>query len=226
MAVRVGASTIFTKTAPIEEGNYVAQDLVALIQTKLQLIHSGFLCTMNTVNGRVTITNTSVPFEMYFLSLNPNIARRPAFNGLGQYLGFRCGRQQAIKDDCTGYQNVVSSSIINIDPSQQYLLQLSCPEPVVNVTHRVSEDGFVDAFAKIILKDGQFQVAFDDNSNLLRKEFTFLAPVSIPQFKVTLLNAQGEEVNMHNVDWSITLEVTEVVNSRTQGQISRTQDRQ
>jgi glutamate dehydrogenase/leucine dehydrogenase len=35
----------------------------------------------------------------------------------------------------------------------------------------VEDKAYVDGFAKIILKDGSYTIAFDDNSNLLRKEF-------------------------------------------------------
>jgi hypothetical protein len=63
---------------------------------------------------------------------------------------------------------------------------------------------------------------FDDNSNLVRKEFTFLAPTAIPFFNVRLMDAYGDTVNMRMIDWSITIEVTEVVNSKTYSQISDT----
>jgi hypothetical protein len=56
----------------------------------------------------------------------------------------------------------------------------------------------------------------------MRKEYTFLAPVTISEFKIKLLNPYGEPVNMLHVDWSVTLEITEVVNSKTYMKLSNT----
>jgi hypothetical protein len=49
-----------------------------------------------------------------------------------------------------------------------------------------------------------------------------LAPHSIPFFTVRLVNAWGDTVNMQLMDWSLTIEVTEVVNSKTYAAISNT----
>lgn len=221
MAVRVGSSTTFTKMAPITPGNYTATELLTAIQTNLIAIHSGFLVTMNQFNGRCTIRNTSVTFEAYLISFNKEIATRPSYWGLGYYLGFREGRIQA-KKDLDGSYFIQGTSLINIQQNQYYLLQLMYPQQIVNLKHRLDEDDYLDAFAKIVLKNGYFAIAFDDNSNLLRKEYTFISPVTIPFFTVKLLNPFGEAVDMLNVDWSVTLEITEVVSSRTYTTLTKT----
>jgi hypothetical protein len=221
LAVKVGFSTTFTKMPPIMSGNYTATELLQAIQNNLvDNIHSGFLVTMNQYNGRCTIRNSSVPFEIYLMSFNKEIASRPAYWGLGYYLGFREGRIVAEKDK-NGYF-ITGSSVINIQQNQYYLLQLQYPEQIVNLKHRLDEDDYLDAFAKIVLKNGYFTIAFDDNSNLLRKEFTFISPVTIPFFTLKLLNPFGEPVDMLNVDWSVTLEITDVVSSRAYTALSKT----
>ena len=88
------------------------------------------------------------------------------------------------------------------------------------------EDNFISAFAKILLKDNAYTVNFDDNSNLIRKEYTFLAPKQIPFFVVRLTDPYGCPVNMMKMDWSITIEVTEIVNSKTYASISNTYNKQ
>ncbi len=224
MAVRIGANPTFIKIIPLSEGNYSAAELMDQLQSRLQAIHSGFTVTINGFDGKCMIRNSTVGFELYTGSFKKSIATRPSHWGLGYYLGFRDGRVLSSPDN-TGNYSVMGVSPVNVQQSQYYLLQLFCPESVDTVTHRLFQDGYVSAFAKIILKDGYFTVAFDDNSNLLRKEFTFLAPVTIPYFTVKLLNPFGEPVDMHNVDWSITVECTEVVNSVTYTALSRTYQR-
>lgn len=221
MAVRIGTSSTFTKMTPLQAGNYSASELIAAIQTRLQAIHSQFTVILNINTGRCVIRNTAVPFELYLASYNKEIAARQSFWGLGYYLGFRNNRIQAAQD-IDGMWFVEGISVLNVQQNQYYLLQLNCPDAVVNVTHRLQDDGYVDAFAKVVLKNGYFTIAFDDNSNLMRKEFTFLAPSKVPFFNVKLLNPFGEPVNMLNVDWSLTIEVTEVVNSKTYTTISKT----
>ncbi len=46
----------------------------------------------------------------------------------------------------------------------------------------------------------------------MRNEYTFLSPVNVPHFQISLLDPWGELVNMMDVDWSYTVEVTEIKN--------------
>jgi hypothetical protein len=86
---------------------------------------------------------------------------------------------------------------------------------MVNVYHRLANDSYVEAFAKLVLDDGYYQIQFDNGSNLLRKEISFLSPITVPFFQVKLLDSWGKAVNMLGADWSLSLELTEVVNSKT-----------
>jgi hypothetical protein len=223
-AVRVGASDTFTKCVPIPDGNYTATRLMNAIQTSLQGVHSGFSCTFNSTNGRVTISNSSLPFELYLISYNKKIASRLANWGIGYNLGFRSGKVKAISAIGGGY-SITGESLLCLQSAPYYLLELKCPDSVENVTHPVLDNGYLNAFAKVILKDNVYVFNFDDNSNLVRKEFTYLAPTSIPFFNVRLMDSYGDTVNMQFMDWSITIEVTEIVNSKTYADISNTYSR-
>lgn len=223
-AVRVGASDTFTKCTPIPDGNYTSNRLMTAIQTSLQNVHSGFTCTFNALNGRVTIANSSLPFDLYLISYNKKIASRLANWGIGYNIGFRSGKVKAISSTGGGY-SVTGESLLSLQAAPYYLLELKCPDSVENVTHPVLDNGYLNAFAKVILKDNVYTFNFDDNSNLVRKEFTYLAPTSIPFFNVRLMDPYGDTVNMQFMDWSITIEVTEVVNSKTYADISNTYSR-
>ena len=76
-----------------------------------------------------------------------------------------------------------------------------------------------------MLKNNVYEVQFDDNSNLLRKEYTFLAPVTIPSFHFRLLDPWGDPPALMYSDWSVALELTEIVNSKTYGALSKTYSR-
>jgi hypothetical protein len=223
-AVRLGSSDTFTKCTPIPDGNYTANRLMNAIQTSLQVVHSGFNCTFNTLNGRVTISNTSLPFELYLISYNKTIASRLANWGIGYNLGFRQGKVKSVSALGGGF-STTGESLLSLQAAPYYLLELKCPDSVENVTHPVLDNGFLNAFAKVVLKENVYTFNFDDNSNLMRKEFTFLAPTSIPFFSVRLMDSYGDTVNMQFMDWSITIEVTEVVNSKTYAEISNTYSR-
>jgi hypothetical protein len=213
MLVRIGAAPNFTNTGNIVTGNYTAAALVASIQALLQNIHSGFTCTLSPISGLLTIKNTSVAFTFDFASTNATIGARPTHWGLGYYLGFRSSLIDSAVDS-NGINFITGISVINVQANPYYLLTLKCPDEVVNVTHRINNGTFLSAFAKIVLTDNYYQLQFDDNSNLMRKEYTFLSPVNIPFFQLSLIDPWGDLVNMMDADWSVTIEVTEIKSSK------------
>ena len=219
-SIRVANGVRFIQSGHLLAGNYTASSLVAAVQSMLQNIHSSFTCNLSPISGFLTISNPVIPFIIDFSSLITDIANRPTHWGLGYYLGFRDTVVTSIYNAGTSTYSVTTSSIINVQGTPYYLLELKCPDKVVNVTHRVSSETYVDAFAKIVLRDNYYQIQFDDGSNLMRKEYTFLSPVSIPFFQVSVLDPWGKMVNMLDADWSLTLEVTEVVNSKTYNQLA------
>lgn len=221
-AVRLASNQTFVKCNPIPDGNYTSAKLITAIESSLKNIHSGFTVAFNPTNGKISITNSSLTFEMYMQSYNKEIASRPADWGIGYRLGFRRGKVQAAALPAGAGFGIVGEALLSLAPAPYYLLQLECPDAVENVTHPLLDDGYLSAFAKVILKDNFYTYQFDDNQNLVRKEFTYLAPHSIPFFTVRLVDAWGNTVDMQLMDWSLTIEVTEVVNSKTYAAISNT----
>jgi hypothetical protein len=221
-AVRLAANTTFVKCNPIPDGNYTSAKLVTAIESSLKNIHNGFTVTFNPTNGKISINNSSLTFEIYLQSYNKEIASRPADWGIGYRLGFRRGKIQAVALPAGAGFGIIGEALLSLSAAPYYLLQLECPEAIENVTHPLLDDDYLSAFAKVILKDNFYTYQFDDNQNLVRKEFTYLAPHSIPFFTVRLVNAWGDTVNMQLMDWSLTIEVTEVVNSKTYAAISNT----
>ena len=221
----VSVGGISVKSGHLLSGNYTGAGLANAVQTLLQSIHSGFTCKLSTITGFITIGNPSIAFTMHFDSSSTKVAQRPTHWGLGYYLGFRERDVTSVYVQSTGLYSAIGTSVINVQATPYYLLQLKCPDSVMNVTHRLNNDTFIEAFAKLVLKDNYYQIQFDDGSNLLRKEYTFIAPTNIPFFQVSLRDPWGDLVNMLDADWSLTLEITEIVNSKTYKDISKRYER-
>jgi len=210
-SVLLGTSTTYTQSDGLIDGNYSSANLISVFQEKLQDIDPNFTVTLNQYSNTVTIRNTT-NFVFDFASTNNTIASRATHWGLGYYLGFR--DTVAVSTFENGVYSIKSDTVINVNPNPYYLVKLKCPEDVVNVTHRLDGGGFVSAFAKVILSNNYYQIQFDNNSNLVRNEYTFLSPVNIPFFQISLVDPWGELVNMMNIEWSYTVEVTEIKNSK------------
>jgi len=218
----IGNSLTYTASTPLVDGNYTVAQLIAAVQTNLRLMDPNFTVTLNDYSNTVTITNTR-KFIFDFASPNNTIASRATHWGLGYYLGFR--DTVAVSTLINGLYSVTSETLINVKPNPYYLVKLKCPEDAVNVTHRLNGGGFVSAFAKIVLSNNFYELQFDNISNLIRNEYTFLSPVNIPFFQISLVDPWGELVNMMNIEWSYTLEVTEIKNSKEYNSLLTTYQR-
>lgn len=214
MRVLLGNATNYITTGTLLAGNYTGGALVTAIQNKLQAIDSHFTVTLNGISGLINITNSLQKFTVDFASPIDKIASRPTYWGLGYYLGFRDTVMSSVYSGVTGGYTVFGTSVINVSPNAYYLVRLQCPDDAINVTHRTVGGGFISAFAKIVLTNNFYQIQFDDNSNLMRNEYTFVSPINIPHFQISLLDPWGELVNMMDADWSYTIEVTEIKNSK------------
>jgi len=218
----VGNTLSYTQTEPIIDGNYTAEQLIEVIQEQLQNLDPDFKVILNPYSKILTITNIR-RFTFDFASTNNTIASRATHWGLGYYLGFR--DTIAVANHIDGIYSVTGETVMNVNPNPYYLVKLKCPEDVVNVTHRLDGGGFVSAFAKIILSNNYYQLQFDNNSNLVRNEYTFLSPVNIPFFQISLVDPWGDLVNMMNIEWSYTVEVTEIKNSKEYNNLMTTYQR-
>jgi hypothetical protein len=211
----VGSSTWIDATIPA--GNYTADELAAVIQTALGV---GFTVVVSPTSGLMTITYSGGAFEIRGTSPVGRISERPKYWGIGYYMGFRT---KEVTSDSLGV--LTGTSIVLVQDAPYYLIQLEVPSSVTPLTHRLWDNGWIGAFAKVVLRDGAYTVEFDDGGNMLRKENTFLAPVNIQSIRVRIVDPFGDTVNLRDMDWSMTLEMYEVVNSRVYSAISETYGR-
>jgi hypothetical protein len=208
----------------IPTGNYTDQQLVTELEIALQTIDPNFTVVEDLLSGIITITNT-VPFQFSGVSNVKKIADRRTHWGLGYYLGFREKLSQLSQVDISGNQAVSGSTVILIQSTPYYLLQLQCPDYVEQMMHRTDCNGWIPAFAKLVLRDEAYVLQFVDSGDWIRKEYTFLSPVNVSSLRIRLVDPYGDTVDMREMDWSMTFELYEVVNSRTFQHLSMTYDR-
>ena len=201
----------------IPSGNYDPSGFCATIQSSLQTVDASFACVLNSRTGCMTIRRGGGSFSLTLGSDNPLVAARDTFWGIGYNMGFR---SQKVVADGSGV--LVAPSLVLTRPTPYMLLQLRCPDQLETITHRISGNSSIPAFAKLVLRGDSFVAAFDDNANLLRKEYTFLAPSNLSVLYVRLVDPFGDTVSMLDMNWSMTLEITEVVNSNVYAAIGQT----
>jgi len=229
----------------ISAGNYTGEELAAALDAKLTGVNPNFHCSYNSITDRFTFTTTGDPYTVTLTCSTPptgpcdgpcpdgGITSRKRFWGLGYNMGFRItydkvdSRNQIIYD-ATQYPFTVTSAVpltacqspqITVPPYA--LLQLRCPDMMENTLHRTADGSFVQALAKLVLRSGAYQIQYDDGGNFLRKENTFQSPTSMTQFRISIVDAYGQLLEMGDTDWSMTFEIMEVVNSCQYNELNR-----
>lgn len=217
----------------IPEGNYDSATLPAALEAVLHAVDpsgawADFVVSVDPATALLTITHPTHPFRFNGNSSNGIIAARPSYWGIGYYLGLRTemspadGYITASGPDATGAYSITGTAPVLLVPTPYYLLQLETPDMVENLTHCLAGGASVPAFAKLVLRDQYYTIQFVDNGDYMRKEYTYLAPSNIASLRVRLLDPWGAPVDMREMDWSLTFELYEVVNSRTAGRLHET----
>jgi len=80
------------------------------------------------------------------------------------------------------------------------------------VEHK-TDDSYVQCLAKILVKrDGRKDIIFDDGYTVLSNEIVFPRPMDMRRIRVRLMDAYGVCIDLHHLNYSISLEMTEVMN--------------
>jgi hypothetical protein len=209
----------------ISEGNYTPGELAAAVQAAIITAGvTGATVTYNSVTDRFTFGGGPYTLLMYDVAQAP-IYERTRYWGIGFNMGFRKVAaplpQPPMPVFVTAAKPVVSPSPPTTAAPAYMLLQLQCPDMMENTVHRTAAGTYVHALAKLVLRSGAYQIQTDDGGNLLRKENVFPQPTSINHFRVRLVDAFGDLVDMGDADWSMTLEIAEVVNSCQYAELNR-----
>jgi hypothetical protein len=87
----------------------------------------------------------------------------------------------------------------------------------VNDLHTVeqkTDETYIQCLAKIIVREEKFTVIYDDGASLLTNDVVFPSPVDLKILQVKLLDPYGEVVDLCGMNFSFSLEITEVLNTK------------
>jgi len=174
-------------------------------------------CNYNAATNRFSFANNSATTIIITLTspdgvcdagCTDSVSQNDKYWGIGYNLGFR-DKEITI----TGNSKIDATQSPQVTSPAYYLLQVRCPDMMESTLHRTGQGSFVQALAKVVLRNGAYVVNYDDMGNMLRKENTFRSPTSVTQLRVSLVDAYGRLVDMGDTDWSMTFEFMEIISS-------------
>jgi hypothetical protein len=71
----------------------------------------------------------------------------------------------------------------------------------------------LQCLAKIIIREDKFSIIYDDGSTLMANEIIFPSPTDLKYLNVQLLDPYGEVVDLNSMNFSFSIEITEVLNT-------------
>jgi hypothetical protein len=208
-----------TVTITIPDGDYTPACLIQHIQEEFNRIRDEyglfFRISLNPNNRRVTISHDgSAPppsppgpafkpaaFGLTFVLVG--LENRSYDFGLGYALGFVNHFYEVTTPEITG------ESLINTNGDNYFLLAIDDFHTVEHKTH----DSFIQVLAKILVKrHGSADIIFDDGYTVLSNDIVFPRPIDMKQVRIRLLDCYGVPIDLHHMNWSVSLEITEVMN--------------
>jgi hypothetical protein len=223
---------IQTLVVILEDGNYTSADLVLLIQNDFNAFRdsTGIYLSfdINQYSGKVTIINTGVaditlpplptsptdnarPTVFSFATPSPLLKR---YNGLGlaYNLGFRSVQFEP-EPDTSGLLTIYSitgTAIIDVVEDKYLLLGVN---DFHTLEHKTDKDYF-QKLAKIIIREEKYAVIYDDGASLISNEIVFPQPQNLSTLQICLLDKYGYVIDLNGLNWAMTLEITEVMNTQ------------
>ena len=202
----------------IPDGNYTGQELVNMIQGQfdgLRDMYGIFMrIVLDKVSQRVKIIHdgsaappcpkcpiyTPVAFGLIFSMIG--LEDRVYDFGLGYNLGF------VNQFYVVNTPEIISESVISTCGDNYCLLGIDDLYTVEHKTH----DSYIQCLAKILIKKGNNGIIFDDGYTVLSNEIIFPRPTDLKQVRVRLLDMYGVPMDIHHLNLSLSLEITEVMN--------------
>lgn len=203
----------------IEDGDYTPECLISKIQEQMDGIRDMyglfFRISLDKINRRVTITHDGsapppcppgpthnpVNYGITFMMIGQE-DRKFDF-GLGYNLGF-CKQFYCVD----GPFCVTGESLIHTTGDNYFLLSI---DDYYTVEQKTNND-YIKCLAKILVKRDHNGIIFDDGYTVLSNDIIFPRPVDLKQVRVRLLDCYGVPIDLHSMNFSISFEITEVMN--------------
>jgi hypothetical protein len=227
------------QTITITEGNYTSSQIANEIKTQLNLVFGGIFDTIaDSITGKFTIFTTGVSpiFEMDFNNNNlfDSIYSEKGNESLGTYIGYEkikyIGQSIYISEgimDIVGDHAIfmkindygVVDNIIrkrNSVNKRELVILYPMPDPPPPPSYITIKEPFETVIcdnnnlAKIIMYNNKNNAVFDNGANFITKTYHFLKPTDISKLNIEIVDYKGNTIDMKNMDYSFTLEVTSI----------------
>jgi len=206
-------------TVEIPEGDYTPECLVQQVQLQFNAIRDTyglfFRITYDPISRKTTITHdgsapppcppgpTHCPVTFGLTFVMVGLEDRTYDFGLGYHLGYQ--KPFYVVDSP---HELLSESLVNTAGDPYFLLAI---DDFYTVEQKTATD-YIQCLAKILIKRTPNGVMFHDGYTVLSNEITFPRPQDLKQVRVRLLDPYGIPVEIHNMNFSLSLETTEVMN--------------
>jgi len=213
----IGNIHFFQITIP--DGDYSPQCLIQTIQDQFNAIKDKygmfFRIWLDPITRKVSIahdgsaappcppgpSHTPVEFGITFVMVGTE--ERLYDFGLGFNLGF-CKHFYCVNAPYV----ITGESLINVQPDMYFLLAI---DDFYTVEHKMNDD-YLQCLAKIIIKRDPNGIIMDSGYTVLSNDIVFPRPVDLKQVRVRLMDKYGSPIDLHCMNFSISLEITEVMN--------------
>ena len=209
------ASLLFNGThVSISDGNYNPLTIASAVENAIigATPSPNVTVQFEPVSSKLIIDNSGDKFTMDFgseITYDVNSSNlRSAFTPYNSGLGYLLGYTSASYSNSSSY---TAEYIVNTIGDNYVLLQLPDLEDSMESFSYGSTS--IKAFAKIIVDVDKNALIYDNGANTVSKEIKFPQPTNISTFRVRLLDAYGNIINLM-ADFSFTLEIHEVVSSK------------
>jgi hypothetical protein len=138
-----------------------------------------------------------------------------------QTMGYLMGFREIIY---SGEKSYTSESIFNSQYSSYLYFAIDdfTGSQQISNTFGVLKNGILDnnILGVIPLTSKPYQLTFDNNSNYIYKKREYFGPVDIAKISIKLLNQLGDVVNLNDMDFTFSIQVTSLYDINKQNQFS------
>lgn len=217
----------------IQEGNYTSDELITFIQEQIDINlieqYGIFInVSLNIINAKITFTHNGVANIPVTTSTIPTQSAKPFilefptsnkscfYYGLGYNLGFRSksvkatlSKPSSVTPTITTY-HIISPACIDVVGITYMFLDVN---DLYTVEHKTN-DNYIQALAKIIIREDKHTVINDDGGSFLSNEIIFNSPTDLSTLRVRLLDPCGNVIDLCGLNFAFSLEITQVLNTR------------
>jgi hypothetical protein len=187
---------------------------ISLSDRKTTIRNTTHTFTMNTIKHQLNICSTySTVFSDDLYNYTYDKSSIP-ISKYFQTMGFLMGYTKIVYTGSTSY---TSESIFNNRYSDYLYFAMddyTGSQTVTNTVGILGTAGTIDGniLGIIPINSTLFTTTFDNNSNFIYKKRDYFGPVDISRISIKLLNQKGDLVNLHETDFSFSLQVKTIYN--------------